>query len=121
MNHRPLLSKSRILVSMVFMLHLPLIISAQNSSSGPNILVIFSDDLNTNIGPYMEIENHTPNLDRLAREGVRFTSAYCQYPLCCPSRAPLMCGLSPESNEECTNNDQPVCHNKIHRRLPLLP
>ena len=44
----------------------------------PNILLIISDDLNTNIGPYMEIDKHTPNLDRLSSEGVRFSRAYCQ-------------------------------------------
>lgn len=63
-----------------------------------NILMIISDDLNTQIGPYMEIRQHTPNLDRLSNEGVRFTHTYCQYPLCGPSRASLMSGLYPESN-----------------------
>ncbi|MEA3462567.1 MAG: sulfatase-like hydrolase/transferase, partial [Bacteroidota bacterium] len=64
----------------------------------PNVLFIISDDLNTNIGPYMEIANHTPHLDQLAAEGVRFTRTYCQFPLCGPSRASLMSGLYPESN-----------------------
>ncbi|MEN8229916.1 MAG: sulfatase [Bacteroidota bacterium] len=64
----------------------------------PNILLIISDDLNTRIGPYMELDKHTSHLDRLAAEGVRFTRTYCQYPLCGPSRASLMSGLYPESN-----------------------
>ncbi|MEA1876347.1 MAG: sulfatase [Bacteroidota bacterium] len=64
----------------------------------PNILLIVSDDLNTRIGPYMEIDKHTPNLDRLATEGVKFSNTYCQYPLCGPSRASLMSGLYPETN-----------------------
>lgn len=64
----------------------------------PNILLIISDDLNTRIGPYMELDKHTPNLDRLAAEGVRFNRTYCQYPLCGPSRASLMSGLHPETN-----------------------
>ena len=46
----------------------------------------------------MEIDQHTPNLDRLAKEGVKFTRAYCQYPLCGPSRASLMSGLYTETN-----------------------
>ena len=50
----------------------------------PNVLFIISDDLNTRIGPYMEIANHTPHLDQLAAEGIRFTRTYCQYPLECP-------------------------------------
>jgi hypothetical protein len=40
------------------------------ANTQPNILLIFSDDLNTRIGPYMEIDKHTPNLDRLARGDV---------------------------------------------------
>lgn len=64
----------------------------------PNILLIMSDDLNTRIGPYMGIDEHTPNLDRLAQQGVRFERAYCQYPICGPSRASLMSGLYPETN-----------------------
>ncbi len=63
-----------------------------------NVLLIISDDLNTRIGPYMDLENHTPNLNRLAEEGVRFSRAYCQYPLCGPSRASLMSGLYPQTN-----------------------
>src|SRR5690606_9479948 len=90
-------------------------------AQSPNILVIFSDDLNTNIGPSMEIENHTPNLDRLARAGVRFTRAYCQYPLCGPSRASIMRGLYPETNGELTNDDQPGSYRKKNPRLSDHP
>lgn len=72
----------------------------------PNVLLIISDDLNTRIGPYMEIDRHTPNLDRLANEGVRFERAYCQYPVCGPSRASLMSGLYPETNGVLRNSDQ---------------
>ena len=64
----------------------------------PNVLLIISDDLNTRIGPYMDLDKHTPNLDRLAKDGVRFTKAYCQYPLCGPSRASIMSGLYTETN-----------------------
>jgi arylsulfatase A-like enzyme len=78
----------------------------------PNILLIVSDDLNTRIGPYMEIENHTPHLDRLADEGVQFTRAYCQYPICGPSRASFMSGLYPETNGVLRNNDQPGSYKK---------
>ena len=64
----------------------------------PNVLLIISDDLNTNIGPYIDSDNHTPNLSRLAEEGIKFNRAYCQYPLCGPSRASIMSGLYPETN-----------------------
>src|SRR5690606_25505316 len=90
-------------------------------AQSPNILVIFSDDLNTNIGPYMEIDDHTPNLDRPAREGVRFSRAYCQYPLCGPSRGSIMSGLYPETNGELTNDDQPGSYKKKNPRLSDHP
>lgn len=73
----------------------------------PNILLIVSDDLNTRIGPYMNVGDHTPHLDRLAKEGLRFSRAYCQYPICGPSRASFMSGLYPETNGILRNNDEP--------------
>ncbi|MEX0882141.1 MAG: sulfatase, partial [Cyclobacteriaceae bacterium] len=71
-----------------------------------------SDDLNTKIGPYMDIDDHTPYLDRLAGEGVRFSRTYSQFPLCGPSRASLMSGLYPETNGVMGNNDQPGSYRK---------
>ena len=84
-----------------------LLITTLLSAQKPNVLFIISDDLNTCIGPYMEIANHTPQLDRLAAEGVRFTRTYCQFPLCGPSRASLMSGLYPETNGILKNIDKP--------------
>jgi arylsulfatase A-like enzyme len=84
-----------------------ILLNAALTAQQPNILFIISDDLNTCIGPYMEIANHTPQLDRLAAEGVRFTRTYCQFPLCGPSRASLMSGLYPESNGILNNIDRP--------------
>jgi arylsulfatase A-like enzyme len=96
-------------VLVMFFLFATLMVRSQNR---PNILLIISDDLNTRIGPYMEIDKHTPNLDRLATEGVRFSNAYCQYPLCGPSRASIMSGLYPETNGVLGNNDQPGSYKK---------
>ena len=78
----------------------------------PNVLLIISDDLNTRIGPYMEIDKHTPNLDRLAAEGVRFTRTYCQYPVCGPSRASLMSGLYCETSGILRNDASPGSYRK---------
>ena len=62
----------------------------------PNIVLVFADDLGiTDIGCYGRGEHHTPHLDRLAAEGVRFTAAYCAQPICSPSRAALMTGKCP--------------------------
>ena len=86
---------------------LPAFVNAQ-----PNILLIFSDDLNTRIGPYMELDKHTPNLDKLANKGVMFSRAYCQYPLCGPSRASIMSGLYPATNGVLANDDKPGSYKK---------
>ncbi len=66
-------------------------------SERPNVLFIAIDDLRPELGCYGEKLVKTPNLDRLAQEGLRFTRAYCQEAICSPSRASLMTGLRPNS------------------------
>lgn len=66
--------------------------------SKPNILFIAVDDLNNWISPIDGFSNaKTPNFDRLADQGVTFSNAHCQAPLCGPSRASLMTGLRPST------------------------
>ena len=62
----------------------------------PNIVLIFADDLGVNdLACYGRKEHNTPNLDRLAAQGMRFTSAYTAQPICSPSRAAIMTGKCP--------------------------
>ncbi|MCI0403476.1 MAG: sulfatase-like hydrolase/transferase, partial [Acidobacteria bacterium] len=58
--------------------------------------MIHADDLGINdLRCYGRQDHSTPNLDKLASEGMRFTSAYCAQPICSPSRLALMTGKAP--------------------------
>jgi arylsulfatase A len=60
----------------------------------PNLIFILSDDLaQGDVGAYGQKLIQTPRLDRMAREGTRYTQAYCGTSVCAPSRAALMTGL----------------------------
>lgn len=76
---------------------------ANGAGTRPNMVLIVSDDLTTCLGTYGHPVCKTPNIDRLAREGVRFERAYCQYPVCGPSRASFMSGLYPGTTRMLTN------------------
>ncbi|HMC28991.1 MAG TPA: sulfatase-like hydrolase/transferase, partial [Verrucomicrobiae bacterium] len=62
----------------------------------PNIVLIFCDDLAySDLGCYGNAHARTPNLDQMAREGMRFTDFYVGQPVCSASRAALMTGCYP--------------------------
>jgi arylsulfatase A len=93
----------------------------------PNILFILCDDLGINdLHCYGRKDHHTPNLDRLARQGLRFTSAYCAQPICSPSRAAILTGKTPArlhlttflpGRPDCVS--QRVLHPAIRMEVPL--
>jgi arylsulfatase A-like enzyme len=72
----------------------------------PNILWICTDQQRYDtVGALGNPAIHTPNLDRLAREGVAFTRAYCQSPVCTPSRASFLTGMYPSTIHACGNGN----------------
>ncbi len=83
-----------ILLIAAVLLSLGIRTSAFAAEQKPNIVFILSDDLGQgDLGCYGNTNIQTPNLDRMAREGTRFTQAYCGTPICAPSRTSLMTGL----------------------------
>lgn len=73
-------------------------IKAQKTSKRlPNFVIIFIDDLGYgDIGPFGSTINHTPNLNKMAEEGMILSSFYVPSPVCTPSRASLMTGSYPQ-------------------------
>ena len=70
---------------------------ASQPDKSPNIVVFLIDDLRPDLGVYGHNQVHSPNIDQLASEGVKFTRAYAQQAICGPSRVSIMTGLRPET------------------------
>jgi len=65
--------------------------------AAPNVLMLVVDDLRVELGCYGNSQVQTPNIDKLAKQGVLFEKAYCQEALCNPSRSSVLTGLSPDT------------------------
>ena len=74
------------------------VVQAEAQPAKPNILFIIADDLNNALSGFGHPQCRTPQLDKLAKNSVKFESMHCQYPLCGPSRASIMSGQYPYTN-----------------------
>ncbi len=91
------------------LLGFPLLEGCGNGSSDPpNILFIFSDDHACQaISAYGSRINQTPNIDRIAREGVLFENSFCSNAICAPSRAVVLTGTFNHINGKIDNRADP--------------
>jgi arylsulfatase A-like enzyme len=88
--------------------------SAMAKDGRPNIVLIIADDMaHTDLGAAGHPILKTPNLDRLAREGVRFTTAFTPNPICTPSRAAILTGQDCWTNG-CYFFGMPISKSSIH-------
>jgi arylsulfatase A-like enzyme len=83
-----------------------------------NVLFLMSDDMRPALGCYGDSIAKSPHIDALAREGVRFEQAYCQYPLCNPSRTSMLTGRYPVTSGVLDNT---AAFRKLHPDWVTLP
>ena len=93
--HKSILQRIACLVLAFF----PLLSCIADESGPPNLLFILTDQHRRDgVGSYGLIDVQTPNIDRIASEGIRFNRAYTAHPVCAPNRAAIMSGLYPHNS-----------------------
>ena len=99
MSNRVSLDASRASGSLLFFMAFVVAVLAATARADerPNILWITSEDNSPLLGCYGDDQAHTPNLDRLAREGVRYRNAFANAPVCSAARSTLLSGSSLEN------------------------
>ena len=98
----------------------PAFTTGTQKANQPNILFISVDDLRPDLGCYGSAIAKTPNIDRLAGQGIVFTRAYCQQALCNPSRASFMTGMRPDTLKVWDQSTHFRTHNPDILTLPQL-
>ncbi len=98
-NHLDNLSIMIVRIALFILLN-SIMLTANAKAIQPNVLMIVLDDLNDYIGVLGgHPQSHTPNIDKLASESVLFTNAHANVPVCSPSRASFMNGISPVTSK----------------------
>jgi len=102
----------RLLVPVIFSLAIAILMphasaAAENAARRPNVLLVMADDLTFNaVGCYGNPDVHTPNIDRLASQGMLFTRAFTGTAMCAPTRQQLYTGLFPVRNGAYPNHSK---------------
>jgi len=92
------------MIRLLLLLALSLLLASPSLAAKPNIIILFADDLGYgDLGCYGSPVIRTPNLDRMAAEGLRFTDFYSAAEVCTPSRAALLTGRLPIRSGMCGN------------------
>jgi arylsulfatase A-like enzyme len=113
-------TKTSVLKIIVFFIHF-ILVPVSIAERKPNIVFVLADDLGwAELGCYGNKFNETPNLDRMASEGMRFTHAYAAAPVCSPYRAALLTGLHP-ARLGIVDYLRPNSANRLQSDLVTLP
>ncbi len=84
-------------IPLIFTLLLALAQATHGAGGKPNVLFIVVDDLRCSLGCYGDPQVKSPHIDSLAKRGMKFERAYCQYPVCNPSRSSFLTGWRPDT------------------------